>query len=236
MAKNSAIAYARAAQLSTVRSPMSLRSFSLAEVAESLSLSQSYLRQLTIDGLGPTPELGTAERRSYTLRQINEFRAYLASARPKEALKFFPRRRKGEKLQIISVGYGSARTTTAFYLAQGLAFQEFRVLAVDLDPKGSLSEMFGYPSSFIPPLYKRSMYAAIRYDDDRTSIRTVIRPTHFDGLDLVPGSVELGLFERESSRRYHSEGLRYPDASARMVSAIEEVEASTMSSFSPVHL
>lgn len=203
---------------------MTLRSFSLGEVAEILSVSDSYLRQLSIDGLGPTPELGTAGRRSYTLRQINDLRAYLASARPKEALKFCPRRREGEKLQIISVAAGPARTTTALYLVQGLALQGFRVLAVDLDPKGSLSEMFGYFSSIIP-VHNASMYAAVRYDDYRASIRTAIRSTHFDGLDLVPGSFELGEFEQESSRRYRSEGLRLPDASVRMVSAIKDVEA-----------
>ncbi len=201
---------------------MTLRSFSLGEVAELLCVSGSYLRQLSTDGLGPTPELGTAGRRSYTLRQINELRAYLASARPKEALKFSPRRRKGEKLHVISVGYGSASTTTALYLVQGLALQGFRVLAVDLDPNGSLSEMFGYFSN-VMPLNGSSMYAALRYDG-RANIRTVIRPTHFDGLDLVPGTIELNRFEEESSRRYRSERLRYPDASVRLVSAIEEVD------------
>jgi len=200
-----------------------LRSFSSGEVAGILGVSDSYLRQLSLDGLGPTPELGTAGRRSYTLRQINELRAYLASSRPKDALKFCPRRRKGEKLQIISVGYGCASTTTALYLVQGLALQGFRVLAVDLDPQGSLSEMFGYFSS-VMPVYNASMYAALRYDDDRASISTVIRPTHFDGLYLVPGTIELMRFEEESSRRYRSENFGYPDASMRMVSAIEKVE------------
>ncbi|RVP05296.1 plasmid partitioning protein RepA [Sinorhizobium meliloti] len=202
--------------------PMTLRSFSLGEVAEILGVSHSYLRQLSIDGLGPTPELGTAGRRSYTLRQINELRAYLASARPKDALKFYPRRREGEKLQIISVG-GSASTTTAFYLVQGLALQGFRVLAVDLDRRGSFSGMFGYTAS-TTPVYNKSIYAALRCDDDRASIRTVIRPTHFDGLDIVPGSIELRRFEEERLRRYLSGASRNPDANSRLVSAIEEVE------------
>ncbi|WKL24497.1 AAA family ATPase (plasmid) [Sinorhizobium meliloti] len=199
---------------------MTLRSFSLGEVADLLCVSHSYLRQLSLDGLGPTPELGAAGRRSYTLRQINELRAYLAAARPKDALKFCPRRREGEKLQIISLGNGSASTTTALYLVQGLALQGFRVLAVDLDPQGSLSTLLGY----FGPVYNASMYAAIRYDDDQASINTVIRPTHFDGLDLVPGTIELVEFEEESIRRHHSEGLSYPDASLRMASAIGEVE------------
>ncbi len=202
--------------------PMTLRSFSLGEVAEILGVSDSYLRQLSTDGLGPTPELGTAGRRSYTLRQINELRAYLASARPKDALKFYPRRREGEKLQIISVAAGSARTTTAFYLAQGLALQGFRILAIDLDPRGSLSEMFG----LVPKLPVRdvSMYAAMRYNDAlRASINEVIRPTPFDGLGLVPGSFELSKFDFECSRHY--EDATNPDVGVRMVSAIKEVEA-----------
>ncbi|CDZ64850.1 plasmid partitioning protein RepA [Neorhizobium galegae] len=205
------------------RDQTTLPPFSLGEVAEILGVSGSYLRQLSIDGLGPKPELGTAGRRSYTLRQINELRNYLASARPKEALKFCPRRRPGEKQQIISVVAGIARTTTTFYLAQTLALQGFRVLVVDLDPRGSLSAMFGYISSL--PLHNGSMYAPLRFDSDRASIRSVILPTNFDGLDLVPGSAELGLFGEECGRRYINEGYRYPDASLRMVDAFKEVEA-----------
>nr|WP_311043472.1 MULTISPECIES: hypothetical protein [Rhizobium] len=72
------------------------RSFSLGEVAEILGVSGSYLRLLSNDGLGPTPDLGIPARRSYTVRQINELRAYHASARLKEALKFCPQRREGE--------------------------------------------------------------------------------------------------------------------------------------------
>ncbi|UIK01395.1 plasmid partitioning protein RepA (plasmid) [Rhizobium leguminosarum] len=198
-----------------------LRSFSLGEVAEILGVSGSYLRQLSIDGLGPTPELGTAGRRSYTLRQINELRAYLASTRSKEALKFCPRRREREKLQIISVAAGPATTTTSLYLTQGLALQGFRVLAVDLDPKGSLSEMYGYFTATLP-VHNASMYAAISYDD-RVSMSSIIQKTHFDGLDFVPGSYELDLFERESSKRYRSK-WGYPDASIRMVDALKQVE------------
>ncbi|MBY5365096.1 plasmid partitioning protein RepA [Rhizobium leguminosarum] len=203
-----------------------LRSFSLGEVAEILGVSGSYLRQLSIDGLGPTPELGTAGRRSYTLRQINELRAYLASARQKEALKFCPRRREGEKLQIISVASGPGSTTTSLYLAQGLAIQGYRVLAIDLDPNGSLSKMFGY---YFPDIlfseHPVSMYGALSYNDDRVSMRSVILSTHFDGLDLVAGTFELDRFESESTRRFHNENLRYPDASIKMVSALKEVEA-----------
>nr|WP_234839306.1 AAA family ATPase [Sinorhizobium medicae] len=108
-------------------------------------------------------------------------------------------------------------------MAQGRALQGFRVLAVDLDPKGSLSETFGnFPSGI--PVHNASISVVLRYDDSRVSIRCVIKPTHFDGLDLVAGCFELGEFERETSGRYHSENFWYPDASARMVSVLKDVE------------
>jgi chromosome partitioning protein len=116
----------------------SLRSFTSGEVAKIVGVSDGYLRQLSLDGLGPKPSIGYAGRRSYTLAQINELRTYLAQARQRESLEFFPRRRAGEKLHVIAVVNfkgGSAKTTTALYLAQYLALKGFRVLAIDLDPQ-----------------------------------------------------------------------------------------------------
>ncbi|MBL7590308.1 AAA family ATPase, partial [Escherichia coli] len=43
---------------------------------------------------------------------------------------------------------GSGKTTTAVHLAQYLALQGYRVLAVDLDPQASLSALFGYQPEF----------------------------------------------------------------------------------------
>lgn len=205
----------------------SLRSFTSGEVAQIVGVSDGYLRQLSLDGLGPVPELGTAGRRSYTLRQINELRAYLAEARPKEALKFWPRRRKGDKLQIISVANfkgGSAKTTSSLYLAQGLALQGYRVLAIDLDPQASLSAMFGYQPEF-DIAENTTLYGAIRYDEARVDMRSVIRTTYFEGIDLVPGNLELMEFEHETPRamgkRSGPEDLFF----RRVAAAISEVEA-----------
>lgn len=205
----------------------SLRSFTSGEVAQIVGVSDGYLRQLSLDGLGPMPELGTAGRRSYTLRQINELRAYLAEARPKEALKFWPRRRVGDKLQIISVANfkgGSAKTTSSLYLAQGLALQGYRVLAIDLDPQASLSAMFGYQPEF-DIAENTTLYGAIRYDEERVNMRSVIRSTYFEGIDLVPGNLELMEFEHETPRamgkRSGPEDLFF----RRVAAAIDEVEA-----------
>ena len=178
------------------------RSFSSGEVARIVGVSDGYLRQLSLDGLGPAPKIGQGGRRSYTLAQINELREYLASVRPKEALDFLPRRRAGEKLQVLTVANfkgGSAKTTTTLYLAQYLALAGFRVLAIDLDPQASLSAMFGYQPEF--DLGRNdTLYGAIRYDEDRRPLRDVIRPTYFDGIGLIPGNLELMEFEHQTPR------------------------------------
>lgn len=180
----------------------SLRSFTSGEVAQIVGVSDGYLRQLSIDGLGPAPEISSNGRRSYTLQQVNELREYLAKARPKEALRFWPRRRDGDKLQIITVANfkgGSAKTTTSLYLAQGLALQGFRVLAIDLDPQASLSAMFGLQPEF-DIAENATLYGAIRYDEDRVPMRDVVRPTYFPGISIVPGNLELMEFEHQTPR------------------------------------
>jgi chromosome partitioning protein len=206
----------------------SLRSFSSGEVAQIVDVSDGYLRQLSLDGLGPAPDLGNAGRRSYTLDQINELRAYLANARPKEAGKFWPRRRAGEKLQIITVANfkgGSAKTTTSLYLAQGLALQGLRVLAIDLDPQASLSSMFGYQPEF-DVAENSTLYGAIRYDDERVAMKNVVRPTYFSGISIVPGNLELMEFEHQTPRHMLQNRARPEDLFFRRVAtAINEVEA-----------
>lgn len=209
-----------------------LRSFSSGEVAKFIGVSDGYLRQLTIDGLGPMPAIGAGGRRAYTLRQVNELRRYLAEARPKEALNFWPVRRqddkqkKGDKLQVLAVANfkgGSAKTTTSLYLSQYLALQGFRVLAIDLDPQASLSALYGYQPEFdIGP--NETLYGAIRYDGERRPMREVIRPTYFDGVGLVPGNLELMEFEHETPRAIAESRSRGADLFFRRVgTAIAEV-------------
>ncbi|OYX01945.1 MAG: plasmid partitioning protein RepA [Bosea sp. 32-68-6] len=204
----------------------SLRSFTSGEVSRIVGVSDGYLRQLSLDGLGPNPAIGSAGRRSYTLGQVNELRSYLSSARPREALQFSPGRRNGEKLQIITVANfkgGSAKTTTALYLTQFLALQGFKVLAIDLDPQASLSAMFGYQPEFDIP-ENATLYGAIRYDDQRRPMQEVVRETYFEGVGLVPGNLELMEFEHHTPRAMLDRGVRGHELFFRRVAgAIDQV-------------
>ncbi|KAF2988909.1 plasmid partitioning protein RepA (plasmid) [Methylocystis sp. MJC1] len=203
-----------------------LRSFSSGEVARFLGVSDGYLRQLSLDGLGPSPSLSAGGRRSYTPTQIGELRSYLATARPKEATSFLPRRLPEDKLQVIAVANfkgGSAKTTTALYLAQFLALEGYRVLAIDLDPQASLSAMFGFQPEF--DLGEgETLYGALRYDEARRPMREVVRSTYFEGVSLVPGNLELMEFEHHTPRAMAERSLRGSDVFFRRVgSAISEV-------------
>jgi len=198
-----------------------LRSFTSGEVARIVGVSDGYLRQLSIDGLGPSPSIGHGGRRSYTAEQVLELRSYLGEARPREALEFMPVRRDGDKLQVIAVANfkgGSAKTTTALYLAQFLALKGHRVLAIDLDPQASLSAMFGYqPELEIGE--GDTLYGALRYDSLRRPMAEVIRPTYFDGISLVPGNLELMEFEHNTPQAMMEGKLRGGDIFFRRVDA-----------------
>ena len=204
-----------------------LRSFSSGEAAKFLGVSNGYLRQLSLDGEGPAPALANGGRRSYSARQLTEMRAFFASIRPKEALAFQPRRRPGEKLQVIAVANfkgGSAKTTTALYLSQFLALEGYRVLAIDLDPQASLTGMFGYQPEYDVG-ENETLYGAIRYDQNRRPMREIVRETYFEGVSLAPGNLELMEFEHHTPRAMINRSLR-GDALffRRVAAAINEVE------------
>ncbi|MBL8589980.1 MAG: plasmid partitioning protein RepA [Methylobacteriaceae bacterium] len=219
---------ALSATLFAPTSRKALRSFSSGEVARFLGVSDGYLRQLSLDGLGPSPALSSGGRRSYTPAQLGELRAFLAQSRPREALDFLPRRRAGDKLQVVAVANfkgGSAKTTTALYLSQFLALEGYRVLALDLDPQASLSSMFGYQPEFDIG-EGETLYGAIRYDEARRPMREVVRPTYFEGVSIVPGNLELMEFEHHTPRAMVERSLRGADLFFRRVAgAIAEVEA-----------
>jgi chromosome partitioning protein len=204
-------AQALSAQLQAMRerlfaptSQKTLRSFTSGEAARLIGVSDGYLRQLSLAGDGPQPVVGSGGRRFYSLNDINALRHFLADqARAKgneaKARSYVKWRdpARGEHMQVISVTNfkgGSGKTTSSVHLAQHLALSGHRVLAVDLDPQASLSAMFGYQPE-LDLAGNDTIYGAIRYDGEARPLREIIRKTYFDGLDLVPGNLELQEFE-----------------------------------------
>ena len=175
-----------------------LRLFSLAEVADFIGVTQNHIKKLHLDGKGPAPTVSSSGRRSYTAEQMLELRQYLDKHGRSDVKNYVPRRRDGEHLQVISVVNfkgGSGKTTTTAHLAQYLALTGHRVLAIDLDPQASLTALHGIQ----PELDKNpSLFEALRYDDERRSIKEIIQTTNFPGLDIVPANLELQEYEYET--------------------------------------
>ena len=160
------------------------------------------------EGRGPVPARLDNNHRAYTLAQINELRRMFAVQKPSDALRFLPRRRPGDHLQILAVVNfkgGSAKTTTSAHLAHFLALRGYRVLAIDLDPQASLSAMFGaQPEMDVGD--NETIYAPLRYGLERRPMREVVRHTYFDGIDLIPGNIEVMEYEHETPRQLAEKG------------------------------
>ena len=191
---------AHRAQLFPPDAKRQLRKFTSGEVAELLGVKDAYLRKLHLEGRGPKPETRAGGRRYYTPGDIQALRQMLEKG-AKSAGTYLPGRRNGDHLQVITVinfKGGSGKTTTAAHLAQKLALDGYRVLAIDLDPQASLSALHGVQPEF-DLNDGGTLYDAIRYDDP-VPLRDVVQKTYLTKLDLIPGNLELMEFEHETPR------------------------------------
>lgn len=206
----------------------SLRSFMTNEVSRLTSIPESTLKTMSLEGKGPVPARLDNNHRVYSLTQVNELREIFASTKPQDALRFLPRRRDGEHLQVIGIANfkgGSAKTTTSVHLCHYLALQGYRVLAVDLDPQASLSAMFGaQPEMDVGE--NETIYAALRHDDNRRPISEVIRQTYFAGVDLIPGNIEVMEYEHEIPRVISGNGKGGALFFEQLREALRQVEGS----------
>ena len=87
---------------------------------------------------------------------------------------------------------GVGKTTTTINLSAALAALEHRVLAIDLDPQGNLTEHVG----FDPEQVKPTIYDVLRLelDGQGSEVRAAILNSE-EGFDLVPSQPELSLVE-----------------------------------------
>jgi chromosome partitioning protein len=107
-----------------------------------------------------------------------------------------PRRVDGEECQIIAVTNfkgGSSKTSTTIHLGHYLALRGYRVLAVDMDPQGSLTSLHGALPGFD---YREgdTLYSSIRFEDP-ISTGQIIHQTHIAGFDVICAGLELTEFE-----------------------------------------
>jgi chromosome partitioning protein len=171
-----------------------MRKFASSEVAQLLDVTEAYIRQISLKGKGPEPEITTGGRRLYSVEQILELRLLLAENGRKKWIN--PRRTEGEACQVIAVTNfkgGSSKTSTTIHLGHYLALKGYRVLAIDLDPQASLTALHGALGDF-DPREGETFYSAIRFEDPALT-ETLIHQTHIAGFDVICAGLELTEFE-----------------------------------------
>ncbi len=93
---------------------------------------------------------------------------------------------------------GTGKTTTTLNLGAGLAEQGKKVLLVDFDPQGNLTQSLG----FRPADLEHTVYSVLKHFLSRfeSQVELAIRPTNTSGnLDLLPASARLNLANDELS-------------------------------------
>ncbi|ART57203.1 hypothetical protein CBP36_20035 (plasmid) [Acidovorax carolinensis] len=109
------------------------------------------------------------------------------------------KRTQGQPGAVITVGFfkgGVGKTVISASLAQGLSLKGYRVLAIDFDPQGSLSAMLGVDPSTVEIQETFAPLAMLPDSEDRRdTLVESIRPTYWNGVDIIAGST--GLFECE---------------------------------------
>lgn len=104
---------------------------------------------------------------------------------------------------------GVGKTTTAVNLAACLAAKERRVLLIDSDPQGNATSGFGFDKREI----KQCIYDVLI---DDVPMQEVIKHTAYNGLDIVPATIQLAGAEIELVSLMNREG--------RLKNALERVK------------
>lgn len=91
---------------------------------------------------------------------------------------------------------GVGKTTTAVTLAGLYAEKGKRVLMLDLDPHGSLSSYF----KFEPEQIEKGTFTLFQERSSLTPelVRSCIKPSGFEGLDVMPATLALATLERQA--------------------------------------
>lgn len=177
-----------------------LRKFAMREAADFLKINQNTFRHYisTLRDKLPTGQMDKSNRRYFTLEEVHEIQRILFTE-GKTDPKAYPRRRGNERCMVITCitpRQGVGASTLSAHVAANLTLMGYRVLACDLDPQATLTNMFG-----VTPELDQDMLTA--YDmiriDDPVRARDVIQKTCFPNLDLVPAAMSLMEFEYEAA-------------------------------------
>jgi len=126
---------------------------------------------------------GQGKRRHFTLAEARAWITKL-SKRPTR-----PVGAKAATIAVVNFKGGSTKTTTAFNLAQGETLRGRKVLLVDLDPQGSATTLTGLlPAAEVMEEHTAGLITYPPLDSAPKNLLYAVRPTYWDGLDIIPAA------------------------------------------------
>ncbi len=189
--------------------------FSITRTADLAGRSPATIREAEKEGRLPAVERTTTGRRiGYTLAEINQMRDVFGTR---------PWRAPEDPVAVIAVQNfkgGVGKSTVSTHLAQYLAIQGYRVCLIDCDSQGSTTALFGY----VPDLdidEATTLYPFIR-NLEMGSMGYALRPTHWDGLYLVPANLQLYSAEYELAAQVARNGPQLLNRLADGIATIAE--------------
>jgi len=165
--------------------------FTTAEVADLCGLDRTKIHyQATREGstLPRGVAHGTGRSRLFTLAEARLYVQQLSEIYQSPLVT--ERDADGKIVLVANFKGGSTKTTTAMCIAQGLSLRGRKVLAVDLDPQASMTELCG-------------LYAENEVDEDATvlpyiydqdiegGLQSRVKVTYWDGIDVIAAHTSL---------------------------------------------
>ncbi len=105
-------------------------------------------------------------------------------------------RRAGKSCEVIAIANqkgGVGKTTTTSNLGIGLARKGKKVLLLDADAQGSLTASLGYPEPDRLEVTLANVLGKIIHDEELEPVEGILH--HKEGVDLMPGNIELSGLE-----------------------------------------
>lgn len=184
------------------------------QLADLCKIDRNVLNRRVAKGDLPTGTVAPNSRREFTLKEARAWTQSYGRAH---------QRKDGEEAVLIAVANskgGVGKTTTTMCLAQRLSSLSYSVLIVDMDPQGSLSSIANYlPESQVSREQTIFPYCegVYNFSDDEeaepievTSLDYAIRPTYWDGIDVITSApAAFGAEFSIPSRALREEGFRF---------------------------
>lgn len=178
--------------------------YSAAQVAAICGVDKAHVNYRISKGDLPSGRLTpTGGKREFTLTEVRQW------ARSYRHEKMRPADTRAICIAVANFKGGVSKTTSAMTLAQGLSLRGHRVLAIDIDPQGSLTTLHGIlPETEVSEEMTIAPLCSGATDD----ITPAIRSTYWDGIDLVAAAPFL--FSAEfalPARQMQEPGARFWD-------------------------